>query len=104
MRRNGLDRTYGAGRTSNREIKRRALRATEAGRLAIEMGSRASMILLSALHASGGSITITEQQIADVGGCMATLDYSITDGPDPGTSVIRLVGDVTHKPLGTVTD
>lgn len=80
-----------ASAPSHRAIKRAAFRQLELGRLAMETGQRASLVLLAVLAQSGGSITVTDTTLEETGATLDRLDYSIEDGPEPHTSIIKLV-------------
>lgn len=76
---------------SNRELRRQAIAS-------IDLGGRATMILLAVLAQQGGEVTVTDQTIAHVGRRLDDMDYVIVDGVKPGESIVRVVEGKNDTP------
>lgn len=81
---------YGSGiptstkRISNREMRRLAQRA-------INAGTQATMVLLACIAQSGGEITITQGTLDQCQANLGHLDFEIVDGVKPGEFVVRML-------------
>lgn len=83
-----------AKKLSNRERLRRADQA-------IDLGNRATLILLAVLAQSGGEVTVTQGTIDQVSLGIVTgeLDYAIVDGKNKNEHIVRLVTGHEDAPL-----
>lgn len=54
-------------------------------------GARTWALLAVVLGELGGECIIAENTLNEVGHVFNTLDYQVEDGPEPGTSIVRLV-------------
>jgi hypothetical protein len=77
-------RSTSAGRVSNAELRREAVRA-------IELAQTQHMIFLAVLAQRGGSVTVTEGTITQIGTELEFYDYRVRDGLHPGESIVELV-------------
>ncbi len=84
----------GARRISNRARLRAANQA-------IDLGNRATMILMAVLAQSGGEVVVTQGTIDQVGVAIrhGDADYAIVDGANPNEHIVRLVIGHADAPL-----